>query len=64
MTIMILKNIKYFWVKPWKTETRHYIRSCYTMDALAIFPKNTMQHVVPIGCAKFAVEDIPQYYMV
>ena len=32
------------------------------MDALAISPKNTMQKVVPIeGCAKFAVEDNPQY---
>ena len=30
------------------------------MDALAIFPKNPMQKVVPIeGCAKFAVKDAP-----
>ena len=35
------------------------------MDALAIFPKNTMQKVVPTEkCAKFAVEDTPQYCMV
>ena len=31
------------------------------MDALVIPPKNTIQKVVPIkGCAKFAVEYIPQ----
>ena len=34
------------------------------MDALVISPKNTMQNFVPIeGCAKFALEDTPQYCM-
>ena len=64
MTIMILKNVKYFLVKPWKTEARHYISRCYDMDALVISPKSTMQKVVPIGCAKLAVKDTCQYCMV
>ena len=63
--IMILKNVKYFSVKPWKTEARHYISRCYDMGALVIYPKSTMQKVVPIeGCAKFAVKDTCQYCMV
>ena len=60
MTILISKNVKY----SWKTEVRYYIRRSYTMDALVISPKNTMQNFVPIeGCAKFALEDTPQYCM-
>ena len=48
MTILNSKNVKYFWFKPWKTEVRYYIRRSYTMDALVISPKNTMQSFVPM----------------
>ena len=46
-------------------EFQIFLSQSYSMDPLAIFPKNTMIKVVPIEeCAKCVVENTPQYCMV
>ena len=55
MAIIILKNVKYFWVNPWQIEVGHYVES-YAMDVLVILSKNTVKIVMPVeGCGKLEV---------
>ena len=61
---MILRNVKYFWVKSQKKGARH-IGKRFPMVVLVIFQGNAMHKVMQIeGCKNFAVEYTSQYCMV